>query len=311
MAWRRTLATGRGGVHSFYRILILKTIDTLIPDIQKLFDGHDLTPDVLSAFAGDLIKNFDERFQRYGKEYEPGLYLSNIGKPFRQLWFQIRSGLKPEPLTPESKLKFLYGDILEDLLLLLAVEAGHTVECSQKNVEVDGVRGRIDCLIDGCLVDVKSASSYSFDKFETGAIRDDDPFGYIGQLASYSLGLGGVDGYFLVIDKTLGKLCLLKISKDELCEYDIRNRITRIKEVLSRNVPPDERCYAETRDGVSKTAPAGNGNLYLSPGCSYCDHKFNCWRDTNGGRGLRTFIYSSGPKYFTKVVKEPKVYEKP
>jgi hypothetical protein len=41
--------------------------------------------------------------------------------------------------------------------------------------------------------------------------------------------------------------------------------------------------------------------MKLDTGCSYCPHKFNCWPD------LKTYYYSTGPRYLTKVVREPRV----
>ena len=50
----------------------------------------------------------------------------------------------------------------------------------EKEVEVDGVRGHIDCLIDGWLVDVKSCSQGAFPKFKDGDVFTNDPFAYFG-----------------------------------------------------------------------------------------------------------------------------------
>jgi len=288
----------------------LATIDTLVKDIEGLFDGGIVLGGAnLERFAAALTENFTKRFKRYGEANgKSKLYLSNIGKPLRQLWFQIKSDAPREELRPHKKLNFLYGDILEDLLLLLAVEAGHEVTLLQHEVELDGIRGRIDCFIDGCLTDVKSASSRSFDKFKDGTLRGNDPFGYIGQLAGYSTALGGMDAYFLVIDKQLGHLCLLKIDKDELAAYNVRGRIVDARAALDKDTPPVDLCHGgPVPDGVSKTAPFGNGNFILPVGCAYCDHKFSCWAEQ--GVKLRTFIYANGPKFFTTVKNEPKVLE--
>ena len=43
----------------------------------------------------------------------------------------------------------------------------------------------MDSKIDGEVVDVKTASSYSFKKFEQGTLNEDDPFGYVTQLTGY------------------------------------------------------------------------------------------------------------------------------
>jgi len=288
----------------------LATIDTLVKDIESLFDGGGVLDDTnLGRFAEALTENFTKRFKRYGEvQGKSKLYLSNVGKPLRQLWYQIKSDAPREELRAQKKLNFLFGDILEDLLLLLAVEAGHEVTFFQHEVELDGIRGRIDCFIDGCLVDVKSASSRSFDKFRDGTLRGNDPFGYIAQLAGYSTALGGVDGYFLVIDKQFGHVCLLRIPKEELEAYNVRGRIVDARAALDKDTPPVDLCHGgPVPDGVSKTAPFGNGNFVLPTGCSYCDHKHSCWAQQ--GVKLRTFIYANGPKFFTTVKSLPKVIE--
>ena len=43
--------------------------------------------------------------------------------------------------------------------------------------------------------------------------------------------------------------------------------------------------------------------------CKWCPHKFECHKDSNEGKGLRTFKYSNGLTYLTKVVRTPRVEE--
>jgi len=283
----------------------LKSIDTLVSDIESLFEGAIFTSDNLLAFSTEINRVLVERFERYGQQDKRGLYLSNVGRPLRQLWFELKSGLKGEPFSPSTKMKLLYGHIIEAFTLLLVKEAGHEVTELQQKVEVDGIRGRIDCRIDDYLVDIKSCSSRSFEKFKNGRLRNDDPFGYIGQLCGYAHGSGVNAAAFLAIDKQFGHLCLLKLTPEEIQAYDVRSKISAAKEVLSRDIPPKDYCYPDQPDGVSKTAPFGNGNRILGTNCSYCDHKFNC------RPGIRQFIYSSGPKYFTHIEpnKAPSVFE--
>ena len=123
------------------------------------------------------------------------LYFSEVGSPcWRKVWYKYH-GQEGETLMPHALLKFIYGDLLEELLLFLAEKAGNKVENQQGEVEIplrDGwvLRGRIDAEINGKIVDVKSASSFAMKKFESlGALRSDDPFGYEDQLTGYSAGL--------------------------------------------------------------------------------------------------------------------------
>lgn len=282
----------------------LKSVDTLVEDIYDLFNGErfEITPDHLALFSTELTRLVAARFAE--ERAERTLRLSNIGKPDRQLWYDLNYEGEVEPLPPETLIKFMYGDILEHMMLLFVREAGHTVEMEQAEVEVEGIKGHPDAVIDGVVVDVKSASAFSFEKFRSGALLEDgkDPFGYVHQLAGYVEAINpDADGAFLAVEKTLGKLCLLKIPNDVLRQYQVRDRITHIKSVVaSEEVPP--RCYEPKPEGKS-------GNYILQTGCSYCSHKFHCWADANEGQGLRTFLYSNGPKYFTHVEREPRVIE--
>jgi hypothetical protein len=281
----------------------VKSTDTLVEDIQALFDGKNLSDEVLK-FSASLGDTFLKRFEEYLTEGERkhGLRMSNLGYPLRQLWYDNKYG-RGEVLGPTTKMKFLFGDILESLLVFLAIEAGHEVTDLQKEVEIDGVFGHIDCILDGVVVDVKSASSRSYDRF-TKELMAADPFlgRYLWQIAGYSLSLGR-DGAFLVIDKQLGKIKLVQFSREELKEhYDVRKRIELARGVFNEDTPPI-RCYQA--QPISKTDKSGN--MVLPAGCSYCSHKFRCWEDANGGKGLEVYQYSTGPRYFTKILKEPRV----
>jgi hypothetical protein len=270
---------------------------TLIQDVQKLLDGKDLSK-TIGGFSDKLGAMVADRFLKHGEERLPRLSMSNIGKPLRQLWYEM-NGYKGETLTPETKFKFLYGDLIEELFLFMAVEAGHDVQELQTQVEYDGIPGKIDATIDGVLIDVKSCSSRSFDKFKTGSLVTDDPFGYIAQLTGYKQALNIDRAAFVAIDKVSGSICTLDLPKKE---YDVSKRIKQVREAVKSPVPP-ERCY-EAKP-VSKTDKTGN--LILGTGCSYCAHKIECWKDVNDGQGLQLRYYSSGPKWFTRLVKEPKL----
>lgn len=274
-----------------------KSIDTLVDDIYALFSGHECDPERVREFGEQLSKTVAARLASYGSERKPTLRMSNLGKGDRQLWYDLNDPATEE-LEPHTKIKFLYGDILEALLLFLAKEAGHEVTHEQEELVLDDIVGHNDAVIDGVVVDCKSASTYAFAKFKNGTLAEDDPFGYMEQLAGYSRGLGGLDGAFLAIDKTLGHLTLLKVPKEELEALNINNRIADLKEVVGSPEPP-ERCHDPVPDGES-------GNLVLGVNCSYCAHKFKCWADANNGIGLRTFIYSKGPKHFVQVERTPR-----
>ena len=279
-------------------------IDTLVPDIYKLFDEdqhHEPKRENLESL-GENIKNIVVLRLAERDNTRTVLRFSSLGRPDRQLWYAANRPELAEKLTPKTFFKFLYGDVIEQLLLFLAKEAGHTVEDEQKEIEVDGVKGHIDARIDGVVVDAKSASPNGFKKFEDRSLFTDDPFGYIGQISGYAEALSPGEGAaFLAADKVHGDIALMKVDADTTRQYEPKKRIEHLKEVIQQPDPP-ARCYAPVPEGKS-------GNMKLGTNCSYCAYKFECWKDANNGQGLRTFLYSRGPIYLTHVENEPRVFE--
>jgi len=207
-------------------------------------------------------------------------------------------------MPPWAEIKYSYGHILEALVIALAKAAGHRVEGEQDEVSVDGILGHRDCVIDGCLVDVKSASSRSFEKFKSGSLRQDDPFGYLDQLDGYLIGSRMDDlvvvkdkGYLLAVDKTLGHMVLYEHRFTAEREDTLRARIKEYKNIVSTGVAPQCTC-GTVADGKS-------GNIKLDTKASYSPYKYCCHPF------LRTFAYAGGPVFLTKVVRVPDVPELP
>jgi len=274
-------------------------IDSLVSDIYNLLQGKTISdPAVLEKFGPELGKILSTRLTSKSEERVPSLRMSNIGRPLRQLWYEL-NGYKTEELDGKTHLKFLYGDLIEAVILALAEASGHKVERLQEEIEVDGIKGHIDAVIDGVLVDVKSCSPYSYNKFENGTLLSNDPFGYIGQLSGYAHSLK-LDAGFIAVNKVLGDICFLPIPKEVIDGYDVVSRIKTVREAIGSSDVP-ERCYEDEPDGKS-------GNRKLSVGCSYCGFKQECWRQSNDGGGLKTYLYSTGPRYLTVVKREPNVF---
>lgn len=228
--------------------------------------------------------------------------MSNLGeKCHRKLWFLKNKPETVEPLSGATRLKFLYGDIIEQLVLFLAKLAGHSVTREQDEVSIGPVKGHIDGVVDDTLVDVKSASTYSFSKFQSKLTPETDAFGYLTQLGSYRRATGISKGAFVAVDKTLGHICVDKHYEEDKTDYEeLINQAQR-----ATNLPePPERYYRPEPDGKS-------GNEKLGTNCSYCPVKKACWMDANGGKGLRAFSYSSGPRFLTQVMRQPDVPEIP
>ena len=279
-------------------------IETLIQDIHKLLGPEDsnLNEDLVSRQIGIFSQHVEQQLRDFLKEkptYRKGLRLSGIGRPPRQLWYDNQCEEQPIPLDASTRIKFLYGHILEELLILLTVLSGHKVTEAQKEIHVEGVKGHQDCKIDDVLVDCKSTSHRGFDKFKNCTLEDDDPFGYIEQISAYAEGNDVDEAAFLVINKQTGEICLTPVHSMEMIYAG--DKIKQLKKVITSSVPPDK-CYSDVADGVS-------GNRKLAIGCLYCNHKKLCWQDANQGHGIRVFQYAQSKKYLTKVSRTPDVPE--
>ena len=285
----------------------MKTIDTLVSDIYSLFEASvpDMSDDevdkIINKF-GDALKVHLKRFIYEEERRRDTLRLSAIGKPERQQWYSASPHSKVKEnieLQGKDKIKFLYGYILEELLLTLSSLAGHEVKDEQKEVSIEGVLGHQDAVIDNVLVDCKSSSGRGFDKFKNNYVSSDDPFGYIAQISSYAEANGLTEAAFLAINKQTGEICLSKVHSMEM--INATDRVKYIKDMVNQSNPP-AKCYSDVPDGKS-------GNRKLDVGCIYCDYKRDCWKDSNGGQGLRVFDYATNPRYLTQVSKMPNVEE--
>lgn len=292
----------------------------LVPDIydllSKVASGNtkDLSPELLADFGAKIAVKVQAALTGKNKQRKPKtLYMSEVGKPCkRQLWYEVNkdsvTGLKEskEQLLPSTLIKFIYGDILEELVLLLARASGHEVTDEQKECEIplpNGwvLRGRMDAKIDGEIVDVKSASSQSFERFRKGLQPNDDHFGYIRQLQSYNDAEGvapGITTSFIAIDKQHGHI--VRDPHEAVLNVLSNTEKAELIDTLESKVPPDKGFAA---------VPTSYGNSALCTECSYCAWKFECWKDANGGKGVRTFIYSKKPVHMVNIKTVPNVPE--
>jgi hypothetical protein len=258
-------------------------ISTLVDDIYEYLAKEGM-PDVqISILARE-------------KQDTPTLRLSQMGPRCpRALWYSIHHPELAEPLPPQALIKYAYGHMIEALAIELAKKAGHTVTGEQDELVVDGIKGHRDCVIDGCVVDVKSTSSLSFNKFKDGTLKDSDDFGYLDQLDGYVV--GSLDdplvtvkdrAYILAVDKQLGKMALYE---HHVRQASIIERIAEYKRIVGQPEAPECTCG---------TVPDGeSGNTKLDTRASYSPFKYTCFPN------LRTFLYANGPRFLTHVERRP------
>jgi len=281
-----------------------KTIDTLVDDIYNLMLTKRAEPGVdVESIIEDFANNIKQIMR---KEFVPStrswddrnIRLSSVGKPLLQQWYAARK-YKGEKIQPHTLIKFMYGHMIEELVLALAELAGHVVTDQQKEVKVSGITGHMDCKIDGLTTDVKSTTKFGLMKFKDGTLAKDDDFGYVDQLKAYAHAEGETKFAWLAMDRDSGKLAVLQYDledkKHPMYEHysgDIEEKIKEVKKSVEGEDQPSK-CALPIADGKS-------GNLKLATICSYCKYKRHCYPEVRG------FATGSGPKFLTTVVNVPK-----
>lgn len=273
-------------------------IHQLIPDIYNTISTPGWFANSAEYFSTNLTKRL--QIELGEKTTPPRLRLSQLGPRCpRALWASVNKPEEATPIPPWANNTYAYGHIVEMLTLTQAKAAGHSVEGEQDELIADGVYGHRDCILDGHIVDIKSCGRYGFEKFKKRTILQDDLFGYLDQLDAYMYASLSDDrvkvhniGYILAVDKQLGHMVLYK---HELREENIKRRIRAYQDIVASPTPPQCTC---------KSIPFGSsGNKKLDTQASYSVFRHYCFPE------LRTFIYSDGPVYLSKVVKEPNVME--
>lgn len=284
----------------------MSNLSNVVPDIYKHLNSLSngtalpLTDEDIDFTTESIREVLKSWATPRAKDAKFHLRMSNVGKAARQLYYESKKETgAPSSIDAPTQIKFLYGHLLEEIVLMLVRMAGHKVTDEQKEIDVEGIKGHMDCKINGEVVDVKTASRFAFGKFQNGRLPYDDPFGYLAQLSGYEEAEGTSDGGFLVMNKESGELCMYIPELED--KVDIVAKINSLIPALELDTEP-ERCYSPVPDGMK-------GNMKLPKDCNWCEFKFKCHADANNGEGLRTFKYSNGLSYLTKVVYTPKVEE--
>lgn len=286
-----------------------KQISTVIKDIYSLLEsGKKVSEESIERLGKSIALSVKKQLTKREESKSPSLFrMSTLGRGDRFLHYSYRDRGRDE-VTGSDKIRFIYGDIIEEILLFLIREAGHSVIGEQDMLTINGIRGIRDLKLDGINTEVKSASPYAFTKIFTGSLMEEgnDPFGYVYQVSGYTQADQNKPyqdcdepAAILAANKVDGRLALLMI--EDFQQPDISARIDHLRKTVTAEEQP-ERCYSEVDDGKS-------GNKKLGSNCGWCKYKVDCWKDSNNGNGLRVFRYSNGIRFLTHVEKEPKVEE--
>jgi len=273
------------------RLANSKSINTVVPDVYEVMKSRDYSGD-LNTIAMQAGREVEEAIKKAFEPYENKneLRMSSIGRCERAQWYAVK-GYTPEELEGSVYLTFLQGHVLEAVLVALIKLAGHDVQDQQKKHTVEGVNGSQDCTIDGELVDIKTASAWSFDnKFSEDGIKD-DTFGYIKQLSGYGKTEDRKDGYFLAFNKNKSTL---KLCKQEL-EEDIDTYIVDLKDKMESDTPPMRLANATT---FSKA----EAKEKLCMTCAFCGFKEDCYgsliaKPVPSGKITNYFVDTQGANF--------------
>jgi hypothetical protein len=241
-------------------------------------EGGAIPPQYLKEAADDLVKVLHKQFNKtYDDSFR--LRMSNIGKPLCQLQM-AKAGHQKAEITAQQRMNFIIGDLMEVVLKAVLKSADVGFEDGkdmQLLVNGEVLKGENDCLTDGEVDDIKSASGWSFDnKFDSFAsLVSGDSFGYIGQLVGYSEGMKVPLGGWWVWNKQDGRITYLRfdeaIQNKEAILADFR-----MKEEALRTNAPFKRCFDDEEDTFYKKK-TGHRKLPTMGTCSWCEYRFKCW----------------------------------
>jgi len=121
-------------------------IENLVDDIYTVLeDEHKVSEDNLKSFLDGIKSVVTTHVEEARKSSKTTLRMSSIGKKDRRLWFELKYPKDQALPSGPTLMKFLYGSLIEEVLLFLAKEAGHDVTDMQKKVTISGVDGHMDC----------------------------------------------------------------------------------------------------------------------------------------------------------------------
>ena len=232
---------------------------------KKVVKG--IVKDVETALIKQFATKRDKAFR---------LRMSNMGKPYCQLWFEKN---KPELALPPSSnfiINMLIGDIIEAVFKGLLREAKvEYKDGEQVTLDLgDGqtINGTPDIFFGDEVDDIKSASPWSYiNKFKDfDSLAEKDSFGYIAQLVGYAEATNTKPNGWWVVNKGNGDFKHVKAtninSKQVLAK--IKFTYKELKENKFR------KCFTDEEETYRKKP---SGNRRLKQECSWCSFRHACW----------------------------------
>lgn len=265
-------------------------IDGITGSMDRVLTGEgvSLSVEQLSSIGTSVATALNKSTSSTKTAPKRTIYASELGETCpRKVWYRHNTPEVAEPLSPTNKLRFMYGDVVESLALSLVEAGGHSVTHKQQKLVLNiggwDVVGRIDAIIDGHVVDVKSTTSAGVRKFFDLHKGGNDPYGYLEQLGFYYLACEEQfdDMYgagFLVVNKTTG-------------DYSYHDYTGFLPDytALTRRVGwlAHQTHYGNTVAPIVPE-PTSYNNTKLSDKCAMCQYKRACFP------ALKTYQYADG-----------------
>lgn len=259
----------------------------------------------LKEAADDLITVLNRTFN-IPRNRSFRLRMSNIGKPYCQLWMEKNKPDAAIPLNPADIIKFTIGDITEIVVkaILKEVFKDEYTDSRRHSLNVGGkeIQGESDLRITGAVDDVKSAADWSYKhKFkDVQALAESDHFGYITQLVAYAKSEDEDIGGWWVVNKTTGEFKYVEASS--LTEEQIKKIWDDVEENIRRLEAnePFEKMFSDEPETFRKKE-TGNRILPRGTPCRFCQFRNSCWPTLTERPSLVSQAKVKGIEYYTKI----------
>lgn len=261
----------------------------LLPKVQGTLEKVSREGIALSSnHYNEFVESVEQFVKKQFINRQPSdrIRMSGLGRPLCQQQLAL-SGEK-EDMEYTNFMRFIFGDMIESLAVLIMRASNINIIELQKPVELDlgddiVIRGTLDAILDdgtGPKVwDIKSASDFAFNhKFGSfggyEAIKKEDTFGYIMQGYLYASAVDLPFGGWIVVNKNSGEWLTCSAPEDQ--EDDKRQAIedakSRARYLMSK---AKFRKEFQPENEMHKNEPTGN--KLMPRACTFCGYKSKCW----------------------------------
>ena len=283
--------------------------------MQKATRGEvTISPSAIMDFANECRDAIDKQIN---SRREFRIRMSGLGRPICQQILEREKHV--EDMDYNAFFRFLFGDIVESVLVLIMEQADVEIVEKQKAVSLDiagqKILGTLDLILKDEMGvdkvwDVKSASEWAFKFKYTGyggydKIKEDDPFGYVMQGHLYGEATGLPFGGWIVVNKSSGEIAMVEApdwQEEDRKEY-MKDAEVRVKRLLDPNPDFVKPFKSEFETYKVKGEIIRTGNKTLPKICGMCGYRSHCWSKAQL-HGKVTSKAKSPPKVWYDVLKK-------